>query len=135
MADRLRALAMVTARLMFARYLLASVCALSSDMGIFLTLGRLGAAPLLAAFGGYATGLLVHWVISIRFVFDTGGGPTHGQRAGFVMSALLGMGITLAMVGGLNAAGVMPTMAKLLSVPVSFLTVYAIRKYGVFARD
>ena len=44
------------------------------------------------------------------------------------------MGITLSMVGGLSLIGVAPTIAKLLSVPVSFLTVYAIRKYGVFAR-
>jgi len=44
------------------------------------------------------------------------------------------MGITLAMVGGLSMVGVAPAIAKLLSVPVSFLTVYAIRKYGVFAR-
>ena len=115
----------LVSRLMFARYLLASICALSSDMALLL---------MLAAFGGYAVGLIVHWTISIRFVFDTGNGPTHAQRAGFVASALLGMGITLSMVGGLSLIGVAPAIAKLLSVPVSFLTVYAIRKYGVFAR-
>nr|WP_301287198.1 GtrA family protein [Sphingobium sp. OAS761] len=118
----------------FARYLLASICALSSDMAVFLLLDRMGSAPMLAAFGGYAAGLVVHWAISIRYVFDTGAGPTHAQRAGFVATALLGMGITLAMVGGLSAVGLAPPVAKLLSVPVSFLTVYAIRKYGVFAR-
>lgn len=130
----MRVLTALVARLMFARYLLASICALSSDMALFLMLDHFGAAPMLAAFGGYAIGLAVHWMISIRFVFDTGTGPTHAQRAGFVASALLGMGITLAMVGGLSLTGVAPTIAKLLSVPVSFLTVYAIRKYGVFAR-
>ena len=124
----------LVSRLMFARYLLASICALSSDMALFLMLDHVGAVPMLAAFGGYAVGLVVHWTISIRFVFDTGTGPTHAQRAGFVASALLGMGITLSMVGGLSLIGVAPTIAKLLSVPVSFLTVYAIRKYGVFAR-
>jgi putative flippase GtrA len=129
-----RALTALFARLMFARYLLASICALSSDMALFLMLDHVGAAPMLAAFGGYAIGLIVHWTISIRFVFDTGTGPTHAQRVGFVASALLGMGITLAMVGGLSMVGVAPAIAKLLSVPVSFLTVYAIRKYGVFAR-
>ena len=61
---------------MFARYLLASICALSSDMATFLMLSRAGATPMLAAFGGYAVGLVVHWVISIRFVFDTGAGLT-----------------------------------------------------------
>jgi hypothetical protein len=47
---------------------------------------------------------------------------------------LLGMGMTMAMVGSLSLIGIAPALAKLLSVPASFLTVYAIRKYGVFAR-
>jgi putative flippase GtrA len=131
MAARIGAL---LARLMFARYLLASICALTSDFAIFLALDHGGAAPMVAALGGYASGLIVHWVISIRFVFDLAGGPTHAQRIGFVVSALIGMSITLALVGALSAIGMAPAIAKLLSVPVSFLSVYAIRKYGIFAR-
>ena len=34
----------------------------------------------------------------------------------------------------LNAIGLPPATAKALAVPVSFLAVYAIRRYGVFAR-
>ncbi|MCI4590638.1 GtrA family protein [Sphingobium sp. BYY-5] len=134
MADWLRTLAVPISRLMFARYLLASICALSGDFLLFLMLDRVGVPPVAAACGGYALGLLIHWVISVRFVFDTAPGPTHGQRLAFVASALLGMGMTMAMVGGLSLIGVAPALAKLLSVPASFLTVYAIRKYGVFAR-
>ena len=126
--------AAIATRFMLARYLLASICALSTDMIAFLALSHLGAPPVLAAFGGYAAGLVVHWTISVRFVFDTAGGATHGQRVGFVASALLGMAITMGIVGGLSAMGMLPALAKLLSVPVSFFTVYAIRKYGVFAR-
>jgi putative flippase GtrA len=131
MAARIGAL---LARLMFARYLLASICALTSDVAIFLALDHGGAAPMVAALGGYAVGLVVHWVISTRFVFDLANGPTHAQRIGFVVSALIGMSITLALVGALSAVGIAPAIAKLLSVPVSFLSVYAIRKYGIFAR-
>ncbi|MEC3950922.1 GtrA family protein [Sphingobium sp. HWE2-09] len=127
-------IAALLARLMFARYLLASICALTSDFAIFLALDHGGAPPMIAALGGYASGLIVHWVISIRFVFDLAGGPTHAQRIGFVVSALIGMSITLALVGALSAIGMAPAIAKLLSVPVSFLSVYAIRKYGIFAR-
>lgn len=134
MSQRLRALAAPIARLMFARYLLASLCALSTDFAMFLMLDRAGVPPVAAAFGGYAAGLLLHWIISIRFVFDTGDGPTHGQRLAFIASALLGMGMTMATVGSLSLLGVMPAIAKLMAVPASFLTVYAIRKYGVFAR-
>jgi len=139
MGEPLRALTVrlgaIAARFMFARYLLASICALSSDMATFLMLSRAGTTPTLVAFGGYAVGLVVHWVISIRFVFDTGTGPSHAQRFGFVASALVGMGITMAMVGGLSAVGIAPAIAKLISVPASFLSVYAIRKYGIFARS
>ena len=45
------------------------------------------------------------------------------------------MGITMVLVGGLSAVGIAPTIAKLISVPASFLSVYAIRKYGIFARS
>lgn len=131
MAARVGAL---LARLMFARYLLASVCALFADFASFLALDHMGAIPLAAAVGGYAVGLVIHWAISIRFVFVTGDGPSHAQRVGFVASALLGMGVTMLMVSALSALGLVPAIAKLLSVPVSFLSVYAIRKYGVFAR-
>jgi hypothetical protein len=59
--------------------------------------------------------------------------PTHGQRLGFVASAAVGLGITTGVIGALGAAGVEPAIAKLVAIPVSFLSVYAIRKYGVFA--
>lgn len=125
----------VGARFMLARYLLASVCALSTDMILFLGLTHAGVQPVPAAFFGYAAGLVVHWTISSRYVFAVGDAATHGQRAGFVASALVGMGLTMATVGSLSAVGVLPAIAKLLSVPVSFFAVYAIRKYGVFARS
>ncbi|MDO7835877.1 GtrA family protein [Sphingobium sp. HBC34] len=121
------------ARLMFARYLLASIAALSCDFIAFLALDHGGATPAVAAVGGYAVGLAIHWIISVRFVFSMAGGPSPVQRVGFVVSALLGMGVTMVMVSALSALGLAPAIAKLLSVPVSFLSVYAIRKYGVFA--
>lgn len=124
----------LAARFMLARYLLASVSALATDMIVFLGLSHGGASPMMAALGGYCAGLIVHWIISVRFVFDTGHGATQGQLLGFVATALLGLGITMAIVGSLSAAGVAPAVAKLLSVPISFFTVYAARKYGVFAR-
>ena len=53
MGEPLRALTArlgsIAARFMFARYLLASICALSSDMALFLMLDHVGAVPMLAA--------------------------------------------------------------------------------------
>lgn len=127
--------ATIAARFMVARYLVASVCALSSDMIVFLAIDRIGALPMLAALGGYLAGMGVHWAISVRFVFLAGEArsATHAQRLGFIASALFGMAITMGLVGALSAAGMTPAVAKLASVPVSFFSVYAIRKYGVFA--
>ncbi|HKT78543.1 MAG TPA: GtrA family protein [Sphingobium sp.] len=122
----------LVARFTFTRYLLASICALCADMLLFLLLLRLNLHPALAGFAGYSLGLLLHWLISIRFVFLSDRRATHAQRIGFIVSALIGLGITTSLISGLSAAGLAPAIAKLMAVPVSFLSVYAIRKYGVF---
>lgn len=121
-------------RATFVRYMLASVCALSADMGLFLLLSRAGTTPMLAAFAGYVAGLALHWILSSRFVFIGGGRATHKQRAAFVGSALVGLAITVALVGSLTLIGVQPAIAKMVAVVLSFLTVYAIRRYGIFQR-
>jgi putative flippase GtrA len=136
MAGRIRVLSgLIVSQFMVARYLLASICALAGDMLVFLALGHLTVPPVTAAFGGYVAGMAIHWIISVRFVFLPGqaDSATHIHRIGFVLSALLGMAITMGMVGALNAVGIVPALAKLASIPVSFFAVYAIRKYGVFA--
>ena len=136
MADRASTVAALASALVsrftFTRYLLASICALCADMLLFLALLRLDVHPAVAGFAGYSFGLLLHWLISIRFVFQSGRRATHAQRAGFIVSALIGLGITTSLISGLSAVGLAPAIAKLMAVPVSFLSVYAIRKYGVF---
>lgn len=131
---------MLIQRFTMTRYLLASVAALGIDMAVFMAITAMGWPPMLSAFAGYATGIMLHWSISIRYVFRTGGDDpqrltnnvTHGQRFAFFASALLGMGITMAVVGGLTTLGVHAAAAKSVAIGLSFLTVYAIRKYGVF---
>ncbi|UZW54668.1 GtrA family protein [Sphingobium sp. JS3065] len=124
----------VIGRFTFTRYLLASICALSGDFALFMMLNHMGLPPALAALGGYSGGLVLHWLISVRFVFEMPQPATHAQRIAFIASALIGMAITMTVVGGLSGLGLSPAMAKLMAVPVSFLSVYAIRKYGIFAR-
>jgi len=121
-------------RFTFTRYLLASVVALSADFALFMALAHMQVPPAIAALGGYGMGLILHWLISVHFVFGLEAPPTHGQRIAFLVSAVIGMAITAALVGGLSALGLPPAAAKLMAIPVSFLTVYAIRKYGIFAR-
>lgn len=137
MGARTSALASMTAgviaRFTFTRYLVASVIALCGDMLLFLGLLKADVTPAAAGFAGYAGGLLLHWMISIRFVFTPSDRATHGQRLGFVASAIIGLAITTGLISGLSATGLAPALAKLVAVPVSFLAVYAIRKYGVFS--
>lgn len=119
-------------RFMFLRYLLASICALSLDMALFLTLSGAGMPNALAACCGYGAGLLLHWIISTKFVFACNR-PSAGHRIAFLTSALAGLLVTVAIIEMLTFVGVAPAIAKLLAIPISFGTVYAIRKYGVFA--
>jgi putative flippase GtrA len=125
--------AAIAARFTFLRYLLASLCALSGDMLLFLALLRLEMPAAAAGAIGYVGGLLLHWLISVRFVFTSARRPTYGQRLGFAISAAVGLAITTGVISALGAAGLAPALAKLFAIPVSFLSVYAIRKYGVFA--
>lgn len=124
----------VVTRLTFARYTLASLCALCVDMIVFLALSHLHVQPVVAAFCGYSAGLVLHWMLSIRFVFVNNGTGTHGQRLAFIASAVLGLGITMATVSVLCGIGLAPAIAKILAIPTSFLTVYMIRRYGIFTR-
>lgn len=116
---------------MIARYLLASICALSLDMALFLGLSRAGLPNAIAATGGYGAGLLLHWVISTRFVFACDR-PSHGQRIAFVASAAVGLLVTIIIIEFLSRLGLGQAISKLFAIPVSFGAVYAIRKYGVF---
>jgi putative flippase GtrA len=121
----------IGAQFMIARYLLASICALSLDMALFLGLSRAGLPNAIAATGGYGAGLLLHWVISTRFVFACER-PSHTQRIAFVASAAVGLLVTIIIIEFLSRLGLGQAISKLFAIPVSFGAVYAIRKYGVF---
>ena len=118
-------------------YLLASGLALGSDAGLFLLLLDAGLAPVTASATGYCAGILVHWVISSRLVFADGAaargtGERHRQKLLFVGSALIGLAVTTAIVGGGSALGLDPRLAKLAAIAVSFQPPYLLRRHIVF---
>ncbi|MEE9433263.1 MAG: GtrA family protein [Sphingorhabdus sp.] len=122
-------------RFSITRYLLASVVSLAFDVALFMVLVALALAPSWASGAGYSAGILVHWFISSSFVFPgkaKSGGALQMQRLGFIGTALLGLGITVAIVGWLTGMGTLPVIAKGAAVFVSFFAVYLARKYGVF---
>lgn len=118
------------------RYLLASVGALAVDVGAFLVLLQLGAWPAGASAAGYCLGIVAHWLMSSRAVFvgnvaERGGARTR-QKALFVISALVGLALTFAIVWAGDNAGVDPRLAKLAAIGVSFFATWLLRSRVVF---
>lgn len=118
------------------RYLLASVAALGFDTGLFLLLMRMGMPPVAASAAGYIFGLAAHWVISTRIVFD-GAMASRGrarieQKAMFVLTGLLGLVITMCIVGAGHWMGQSPVLAKIVAIVVSFQATYLARRVLIF---
>ena len=84
----------------FVRYVLASVGALAVDFGSFLALMAFGLAAAPASAIGYSLGIVAHWLMSSRAVFQDrvaqNGATRTQQKALFVISALVGLALTTA---------------------------------------
>jgi len=118
------------------RYVLASVGALAVDMGSFLALLALAMPATGASALGYACGIVAHWLLSSRAVF-TDAVAEHGrertkQKALFVVSAMIGLALTTAIVGLADLGGIDPRMAKLGAIAVSFAVTWMLRNKVVF---
>lgn len=124
-------------RLTFIRYGIVSVGALAVDLGIFLALLQSGMLSALAAALGYAVGIFAHWMLSSRKVFqdrvsDRGTRERTQQKAMFVVSALLGLVLTMAVVGAGEMLGVDPRIAKVFAIGLSFVLTYMLRNVVIF---
>jgi putative flippase GtrA len=119
------------------RYVAVSAAALGVDMALFLTLIAGGVLATLASGLGYCLGIFVHWFLSSRFVFGAqlaeDSAARNKQKGLFVGSALLGLGLTMLIVGVSAAAGFDPRAAKIVAIAVSFNVTYLLRKVVVFA--
>ena len=123
--------------LVHTRYIAASVISLGVDFAVFMAALTLGAPPAIAAATGYIAGIICHWAISSRFVFAgqmaaTASGRQQ-QQALFVLSALVGLGLTSGIVGIGSRFGLDPRIAKVIAIMVSFQATYVLRKKVVFA--
>lgn len=123
----------------FIRYVLASVGALAVDVAAFLALLAAGVAAAPASAAGYSLGILAHWLMSSRAVFQNsvaqGGLARTRQKALFVISALVGLGLTTAIVGLGDYAGGDPRLAKVIAIVASFLVTWMIRSRIVFRSE
>jgi putative flippase GtrA len=122
--------------IVFLRYIAASALALGVDIGSFLALLAAGTPPAAAAASGYSLGIVAHWLVSSRAVFAAGvaerGPERTRQKALFVLSALLGLGLTTAIVGLGGFAGLDPRLAKLIAIAASFTLTWLMREKIVF---
>jgi len=123
-------------RVRLLRYGLASVAALAVDMGIFLMLLAFTVPAAPASALAYTIGIVTHWLISSRAVFtetvaERGPGRTR-QKALFVGSAMVGLALTTAIVGGGEMLGLDPRLSKLVAVGASFAATWLLRSRIVF---
>jgi putative flippase GtrA len=120
----------------FSRYTLVSALALVLEFAIYLLLAAGGTKVAFAGALGYACGLALHYVLSVRYVFDAHAAHKGQSRlfAEFAVSGLAGMAITALVIAAAVEAGAMPLLpAKALAVGVSFLVVSVLRRSVVFA--
>ena len=120
------------------RYISVSAIALCVDLATTaLLIFAQNNIPLSAA-TGYICGIIVHWLLSSRKVFADGvassGFDRTRQKAMFVVSALIGLALTVAIMWSAQRLGFDTRMAKLLAVGVSFIATYLLRNHLVFRK-
>jgi putative flippase GtrA len=118
------------------RYSIASVVALAIDIAVYVALCSLAVNPLVAGVVGYAVGMVAHYAMSTSFVFAVINTKKSGFRrlAEFAVSGLVGLGITGAVIATLTQSfAVSAIPAKIAAVIISFLAVFLMRRWIVFA--
>jgi putative flippase GtrA len=122
---------------LYSRYLAASAASLGVDFAVFMAALSAGVLAAPAAACGYAAGIVCHWLVSSRAVFvgrvAQAGAQRRQQQGLFVGSALLGLAVTMTIVGLGSRYGLDPRVAKVIAVAVSFQLTYLLRKKVVFA--
>jgi putative flippase GtrA len=123
-------------RFTITRYLAASIIALAFDVALFSSLVALALDPTIASAAGYCAGIVIHWLVSSRLVFEgrvSAAGATRTiQKSQFVASAFLGLGLTTAIVAGGSFFGIDPHLAKFFAVGISFVVIWYVRHRLIF---
>jgi putative flippase GtrA len=124
-------------QLTYMRYLVVSFTALAADLGLFLLFLQAGMNSMMASAIGYTVGIFAHWFLSSRKVFqdrvsERGTAERTQQKAMFLMSALIGLACTTAIVGLGEWLGIDARIAKLVAIIVSFQLTYLLRNVLIF---
>jgi putative flippase GtrA len=135
MPDRVLRFSIVAPQL--SRYALVSAAALACDFAVFVALTRLAVWAALAGVLGYAVGTMLHYLLSVRFVFDARATDKAHARlfSEFAVTGVAGMAATALVIWlATDFAGISALPAKVLAAGLSFLLVFALRRGVVFAR-
>jgi putative flippase GtrA len=123
-------------RIELPRYFVVSCCALLVDAAVLLLLNSGLSVPYLpAAALSFILGGVVAYLLSKRFVWDTGDHAKTHELPLFVLLGLVGLGVNalilFALVGGLH----LPVMlAKAFAAGCTFLCNYTLRRQFVFSK-
>jgi putative flippase GtrA len=112
------------------RYAVVSALALAVDFAVFLGLNGAFGHPTLSGVAGYGCGIVVHYHLSLHFVFDAARSPKSAQRmfSEFVASGLVGLAVTAGVIAmATGPMGLAPIVAKVLAA-AGFIGVFAIRR-------
>jgi len=119
------------------RYTGASGVALALDASIFLSLVSFAVLPAsIAAAAGYLSGALLHYGLSIRYIFAAEKtGKSHRRMiCEFVGTGLLGLLLTVIVIRlTVDGMGLSPLIGKAISTGIAFLAVYIVRAGVVLA--
>ena len=121
----------------FLRYVAVSIGALATDMIVFLLLLETAMPGTAASAVGYSVGIFAHWILSSRKVFhdrvsEKGTAARTQQKAMFLGSALLGLALTIIVVGAGTALGIDARIAKAAAIGTSFVLTYMLRNVVIF---
>lgn len=121
----------------FLRYTLVSGISLGLDLAVFALL--VWATLMMAALAGALScmaGLIVHYFLSVSFVFDPKEtDKTHGQLVlEYVLTGAMGFAITAsAIFVAVDLAGLPALLGKAFGIGATFVSVYLVRAGYVFA--
>jgi len=121
----------------FLRYGGASAAAFAFDTSIYMAFILLGAmsAPIAGALG-YASGMVLNYLISVRYIFNVSGtGKSRRQIiVEYVASGIFGIALTFVLISLLTSTfDQPPLLAKLITFGGVFLAIYLLRSGRVFA--
>lgn len=116
-------------------YLAVSALAWLVDVAVlYFAAMQLDMPHYLAAAVGYLVGLLVHYVLSVRYVFvyRRMAGQWRTELLIYLLSGLLGVALSAGIVHVGSLLGLRLIISKLIATGVTFIAVFGVRKIALF---